>query len=208
MFFDLPKSTLVNRFIPKNSFDEYSSASQKKKFKEWIEKITWLNKLSVDTINLNGNEIDEIQIFEIQLKEKENIMPLLNIIDKAIPYYIIFVIIYRDEIKISTSKKHGHIHDENNAVIDWTFTTEWLSLSDFTLQLNLKESIDSVYADFCAQISNKQGKNIDEIVEVDKQTTKILKQIADLERKIKNEKQFNIKVELNQKLKALRSQLL
>jgi hypothetical protein len=203
-YFELPKSTIVNRFIPKNAFDGYTNSSQKKKFSEIIDKITWLNKLSKETINLDGNEVKEIQIFEIKLKRKEKIQLLLNIIDKAIPYHIIFIISCGEEIYLSTSKKHNHINNENKAVIDWSFTTDWLSISKKKIVLNLKENIDFIYTNFCSQISGFQSKDIKEIIENDSVKTKLKRQIEDLEIKIKNEKQFKLKVEMNERLKNLK----
>lgn len=196
-YFELPKSTIVNRFIPKNAFDDYINSSQKKKFTDTIDKITWLNKLSRDTINLDGIEVKEIQIFEIKLKTKERIQSLLNIIDKAIPYHIIFVVTYGEETYLSTSKKHNHINNENTAVIDWNFISEWQSNTQKKTTLNLKESIDFIFTNFCSQLSGFQSKNIKEIIEKDNSKIKLIKQIEELKLKIKKEKQFNIKVKLN-----------
>ncbi|EMY3484137.1 DUF4391 domain-containing protein, partial [Flavobacterium psychrophilum] len=49
-------------------------------------------------------------------------------------------------------------------------------------------------------------KNIKEIIEKDSSKTKFKKQIDELEVKIKKEKQFNLKVEMNQKLKELKKE--
>jgi hypothetical protein len=204
-YFELPKSTIVNRFIPKNAFDDYTNSSQKKKFTDTIDKITWLNKLSKDTINLDGNDVKEIQIFEIKLKTKEKIQALLNVIDKAIPYHIIFIVKFGEETYLSTSKKHNHINNENAAVVDWNFSTEWQLSSEKKTNLNLKESIDFIFTDFCSQISGFHSKDIKEIIEKDSFKTKLKKQIEDLELKIKKEKQFNLKVEMNNKLKLLKN---
>jgi len=206
-YFELPKSTIVNRFIPKNAFDDYTNSSQKKKFTDTIDKITWLNKLSKDTINLDGNDVKEIQIFEIKLKTKEKIQPLLNVIDKAIPYHIIFIVSFREESYLSTSKKHNHINNENNAVIDWNFSSEWQLTTTKKVTINLKESIDFIFTDLCSQISGFHSKNIKEIIEKDSSKTKLKKQIEDLEFKIKKEKQFNLKVEMNVLLKELKREL-
>lgn len=206
-YFELPKSTIVNRFIPKNAFDEYTNSSQKKKFTDTIDKITWLNKLSKDTINLDGSDVKEIQIFEIKLKSKEKIQPLLNVIDKAIPYHIIFIVTFGEETYLSTSKKHNHVNNESTAVIDWNFNSEWQLSTKKKVKLNLRESIDFIYTDFCSQISGFQSKNIKEIIENDSSKTKLKKQIEDLELKIKREKQFNLKVELNTLLKELKREL-
>ena len=205
-YFELPKSTIVNRFIPKNAFDDYTTSSQKKKFTDTIDKITWLNKLSKDTINLDGNDVKEIQIFEIKLKTKEKIQPLLNVIDKAIPYHIIFIVTFGEETYLSTSKKHTHINNENTAVIDWNFISEWHPNAKKKISLNLKESIDFIFTDFCSQLSGFRSRNIKEIIEKDSSKTKFKKQIEELEQKIKKEKQFNLKVEMNQKLKELKKE--
>lgn len=206
-YFELPTTTLVNRFIPKNAFDDYTNSSQKKKFADTIDKITWQNKLSKETINIDGKDLKEIQVFEIKLKTKEKILSLLNIIDKAIPYHIIFIVSFGEEVYLSTTKKHHYVNNENNAVIDWNFSSEWKPISIKSESLNLKESLDFIYLDFCSQLSGFNGKNIKEIIEKDSSKVKLVKQIEDLKLKIKREKQFNQKLEFNQKLKVLELEL-
>lgn len=208
-YLDLPISTIVDRFIAKNAFDKYINANQRKKFVELIDKITWLNKLSKETINLSGKEIPEIQIFELKLKEQVYPKDLLEIIDKAIPYQIIFILSYDDYILFSTSKKHDHPINKDNSVIDWTFSTKWIMPLENNYQLNLKISIDFIYADFCSQISNykKEQKDIFNIINYDKTVKGLKKQITDLENAITTEKQFNKKVEFNLQLKKVKHQL-
>lgn len=204
-YFNLPISTNVNRFIPKNAFDAFTNAKQKKKFTDVIDKITWLNKLSKETINLTGKEITELQIFEIKLKEECYPKDLLDIIDKSIPYQIIFVLSYQNAILISTSKKHTHPLNQDNAVVDWSFATEWFISTENNYQLNLKISLDFVYTDFCSQLSNYNQEliDIDKIIDHDKYLKGLKKQIAELKKAIKTEKQFNKKVELNIQLRKL-----
>ncbi|MFY7963702.1 MAG: DUF4391 domain-containing protein [Chitinophagaceae bacterium] len=204
-YFNLPISTNVNRFIPKNAFDAFTNAKQKKKFTDIIDKITWLNKLSKETINLTGKEVQELQIFEIKLKEECYPKDLLDIIDKSIPYQIIFVLSYQDAILISTSKKHNHPLNQDNAVVDWSFATNWFVTTENSYQLNLKISLDFVYADFCSQLSSytQEQKDISKIIYHDKYLKGLKKQIADLKKAIKAEKQFNKKVELNIQLNKL-----
>ena len=202
-YFNLPISTNVNRFIPKNAFDAFTNAKQKKKFIEVIDKITWLNKLSKETINLSGKETSELQIFEIRLKEKCYPKALLDIIDKSIPYQIIFVLVFQDSILISTSKKHNHPLNQDNAVVDWSFATQWILATENNYQLNLKISLDFVYADLCSQLSNytQEQNDITKIIDHDKNIKGLKKQIADLKKAINAEKQFNKKVEINLQLR-------
>lgn len=201
-YFSLPISTTVNKFIPKNAFDEFTNSKQKRKFADVVDKITWLNKLSKETINLSGKEITEIQIIEVKVKEQVYPKDLLDIIDKAIPYQVIFILSHQDFILFSTSKKHNHPVNPDNAVVDWTFASGWLTIGEDKQPLNLKVSLDFVYADFCALLTgyNKEPKEINDIIHYDKTIKDLQKKIIELENAIKSEKQFNKKVEMNLQL--------
>ena len=85
--FNLPKTTVVNKTIPKVKFYEKTGADSKLKqlFIDDIEQITWKYKLSKDTINLDeGKKVKEIEIFEINLKHKDLSKDILKTIDKFI----------------------------------------------------------------------------------------------------------------------------
>ncbi len=210
-FFDLPYSTEVNKVIPKNAFETYSSPKQKKQFTELVQRITWLNKLSVETTNLNSIEIKELQIFHLELKSKQKIDSLISVVDKAIPYPIVFIISIENEYYISTSKKHLHPLNQDNAIIDWRFESEWILMNEIKFSLNLKKSLDEVFFDFCNQLvspSKKKLKTIDDVVEYDKNVSSISREIEKLNTAIKNCKQFNKKVELNMKLSNLKRRLI
>jgi hypothetical protein len=204
-YLNLPISTNVNKFIPKNAFDAFTNAKQKKKIADTIEKITWSNKLLKETINLTGKEIIEIHVIEIKLKEEIYPKDLLEIIDKSIPHHTIFVLSFKDFILFHTAKKHQHLLGQDICIIDWSFATKWFLASENIYQLNLKISLDFVYADFCSQLSNytQEEKDITKIIYHDKHIKGLKKQIALLENYIIAEKQFNKKVELNIQLREL-----
>lgn len=208
--FSLPNTAKVYRVIPKNAFDAYTNTKQKKHFTDQILRITWLQKLSPDTVNLEAKEIREIQIFKIELKVKEEIQPLLEIIDKAIPYNIIFLIEESGSIYLSTSTKHSHPVNADNSVIDWTFKTSWFTKSENTYSLNLKKSLDAVYHDFCIQLAGRKSitkKTLQDLVHYNKQIDTLEKEIVQLKKNIKNSKQYKHKVELNLLLKQRSQEL-
>ncbi|MCJ7932635.1 MAG: DUF4391 domain-containing protein [Chryseobacterium sp.] len=207
--FNLPKSTLVQKVVPKNAFDAYTNTKQKKAFANKIQRITWLNKISFETINLKDAEIKEIQIFKVELKEKIEIKDILNIIDKAIPYHIIFLIDFNKEFYISTSVKHLHPNDEDNAVIDYTFKSVWLSINENPYTIELKSDLDWVFQNFCEQLKtvNTNVSNIWELVQAQKKDDSLRKEMEKVKSEIARCKQFNIKVELNIKLKELEKSL-
>jgi hypothetical protein len=202
--FRLAHSTKVDRVIPKNAFDAYTNSKHKKLFTSLVARITWLNKLSPDTINLTSGEVKEIQIFKVDIKVKEDVQAILNVIDKAIPYHIIFIVEYGQELYLSTSAKHAHPIAPDNAVIDYTFKSPWFSKSEQKYQLNLKKNLDAVFLDFCMQLSNGAAfanNSLRQLVETKQQQDLFEKEIDKLKTSIKNCKQYKRKVELNLELR-------
>jgi len=210
IIFELPQSTFVNRIIPKNAFESFTNQKQKRIFIDDIDKIKWVNKIAKDTVNLEGKDVQEIQVFDIQLKKTDNIKDILEVIDKAIPYQIVFVLTFGDELMISTAKKHIHPTNEDKSIIDWIFSTKWFAVSEQKYQFNLKQNLDFVYADFCQQLTEikQENKSIDEIVKFNAQIKDLERQIQQLENKIKKEKQFNIRLSLHLELQGLKEKLL
>jgi hypothetical protein len=208
--FTLPYQTEVNKVIPKNAFDSYINTAQKRQFIDFVSKIFWVNKLSPDSINLPAGEIKEIQIFEITLKSEANIKPILEIIDKSIPYHIIFIIYLGSSFYISASAKHPNPLNENNTVIDWTFKTDWMPISENNLKLDLKKNLDYVFTDLCHKITgitSVSNTTLDSLVKSTKKKVKLKKEIERLKIAISKSKQFNQKVELNLRLKEVESLL-
>ena len=209
--FNLPASTLINKIVPKNAFDQYTNYRQKRLFSDLVSRIVWLHKISFETVNLQGKEVQEIQIFTIELKEKLEIGQIVQIIDRAVPYHIIFVIGFKEERYISVSAKHLHPQNDDKAVIDYTFTSEWFEKDENSYQILLKGSLDQVFKDFCKQFTSnyfKENKTISEVVDMQKKIDRLMKDIENVKSAIAREKQFNRKVELNMNLKNLEETLL
>ena len=209
-FFNLPSRTKVGRVVPKNAFDEYTNTKQKKQFMNDIQRITWTHKLSAKTINLDANDIKELQVFKVELKKQSDILKILDIINKSIPYHIIFWVEFNELAYISTAAKHPHPVNEDISVIDWTFTSDWFKTINVPFQFNLKNSLDSVFKDICVQLIGKphlSKKSMDSILNHLQEITHLEKEIARLESMISSSKQFNKKVELNLELKQKQKKL-
>lgn len=208
--FNLPASTLFGRNIPKNSFDAYVSNKQKKLFTDLIGRLTWTHKLAPRTINLSGKLIEEIQIIQIELKRKEGISELLAVINKSIPYAIIFAVQFGEQVYLSASAKHPHPTLADTSVLDWEFASDWFMAADNTFQLNLRESLDAVFFDLCKQLSAFASKEVDSMTELVEKSSKLFQLEKELKRfrsAVSTCKQFNKKVELNLELKRVEEQL-
>lgn len=203
-FINLPARTKVGRVVPKNAFDEYTNTKQKKLFTDCIQRITWTHKLSADTVNLDSKDIQEIQVFKIELKQKSDISKILEIINKSIPYHIVFWVEHDQEAYISTASKHTHPTNNDIAVIDWTFTSDWFDKDDNSYAFNLKGSLDAVFKDICVQLTGQpelSNQSLDSILKNQQEKYRLKKEISRLKSAISRSKQFNEKVELNLKLK-------
>jgi hypothetical protein len=117
---------------------------------------------------------------------------------------------FEDNMYLSTSVKHHHAVNEDNAVIDWTFKTDWFTSDENKYALVLKKSLDAVCLDFCIQLSGRPElakKSLQEFVEQCKMMDALTKEVSRLKTAIANSKQFNQKVEMNIKLKSLETKI-
>jgi hypothetical protein len=208
--FGLPSSSVVERNIPKNAFDSYASAAQRRVFTEKVAKITWQNKLSTSTINLPSKEVMEIQFIEVQLKEKCRISSVLEVMEKAMPYAVIFWVTFGEEAYLSTAQKHLNPLNEDNAVIDWTFSSDWFKRGDCPYTLPLNQSLDAVHLRLCAQLADRPLSSkltFSQLVEEQSRISALEREIKHLKSAIRKEIQFNRKVELNVQLQQKESEL-
>lgn len=201
--FNLPKTTVVNKTIPKVKFYEKTGADSKLKqlFIDDIEQITWKYKLSKDTINLDeGKKVKEIEIFEINLKHKDLSKDILKTIDKFIPYQILYVLRFEYEIKFTIAYKENNKNNENLMVVDSYYESDWINENDCNIKLELINSLDYFYNEliksFIPREIPKNNIDIKDILEHEKEIQILEKEIDKLEKALRREKQFNKKVEV------------
>ncbi len=196
----LPRSTEVNRRVAKEKL--YQNAAlvprTREMIKDQIDSVFWRNKLADSTMAISAGEtIAEIQIFEIQLRQRELDKRVLPAIAKAIPYKILFILVFGDEAQVWIE------------VSGTFYNTDWQPLGGFALKFE-GLNLDAVYENLARQISGGRlgtDSDIEEAVDRDKQRQKLERDIAVLEKKLLREKQFNKQVELNGELKQKRAEL-
>ena len=189
---ELPKSCYVNKPLPKKLFYEKVGVSSgvKDEFVNLVDKMTWLYKLSPDTIGITKTEnIEEIQIFQINVKEKKIPLSVIKTITKGVQYKILFIIRYNDDYCYSIK-------------VDDIYYTDWNE--DISFDFNAI-NLEIVYENIVKVIIKEETseKKFEEIIEEKNYKQDLEKRINQLRQKIKNEKQFNRKVELNRQLNEL-----
>ena len=211
---NLPKSTEFNKRIPKQKFYEKLNVTPalKRSFIDQIKTVIWRNKIAESTINIApGKTVTEIEIFEIQLNSSELDTDVLKLIDKEIPYHIVFILSFDGKYQAWTAYKEEAASGNSAFKVDTYYHTEWLEEEKLPLKADGLD-IDRVYENFVRQIAGDALKNVNdeslkESVEREKRREQLKKQIAVLETKIRKEKQFNKQVEMNGQLKRLKKEL-
>lgn len=194
---ELPKECIVDKFIPKKIFYEKIkiSTSIKEEFTGKLNKIYWRYKLSEDTINIfKTDNVEEIEIFELELKEKCNAKNLIKIITKNIPYPILFYIKYENEFQYAMKYNEDIFFSDWNKMVIFCFSALNLEI----LYDNLVKTIANIDDDVKDLESEIQRKN---------QIQKLEDEIKKLEGKIRSEKQFNVKVQYNEKITKLKKEI-
>ena len=210
----LPKSTEFNKRIPKQKFYENLSVTPaiKTAFTEQIKIIYWRNKLAATTLNLApGKLVTEIEVFEIKLTSPDLDENILRLIDREVPYHILFLLEYDGKYQAAMGYKEAAGSGNVAFKVDRYYRTEWRAEGEMSLHLE-GLTIDAVYENFIRQIAGDRligGENITlkESVEQQKQREQIEKQIDTLKVKIRKEKQFNKQMQMNAELKKLRKEL-
>lgn len=207
----LPKSTEFNKRIPKQKFYDNLSVTPSIKgfFTEQIKAIYWRNKIASTTMNLApGVKVNELEVFEVHLNTNTLHESVLKLIDKEIPYHILFLLKYEDKYQAWIGYKEAS--SGNSAFkVDSYYHTDWLEETDLILKPEGLD-LDAVYESFVRQIAgDKLQNNVDlkTSVEISKRKERLKKEIAALEKKINREKQFNKQVEISTNLKRLKKEL-
>ena len=217
--YKFPLQAKVDRLIPKNKFYEQGKANTKieQLFVDQVENIRWAYKLAASTINLQDQEdLKEIQIFRVKSRVEDLDVSILSFIDKLIQTPIIFEVVYQDKVKVVATYKRLNQADKTKVVIGQYYASDWLDSEDRT-ELPIYLKLADLYEHFIAELlptsSNDDQENTDEPISIEdkllkaQQLESLQKQLNKLKSKLKSEKQFNRKVELNKQLQVLESDL-
>ena len=214
-FFRYPKSTVVNRNLPKNKIYEQAKADTKLKelFVNEVDQILWAHKLSSTTLNIEGDmNIAEIQVFRIQLKGERLNNDVLQAIDKAIPHPIIF------EIKTSTNKltisaAYKEIGQNGGITLSDYYQSDTLldgSNDDVRANLPTVLNVKALYEQLLVSLlpyELRDNETFPQLIARIDEINSLEKKHIQISKKLSTEKQFKKKVSINAELKNIKQQL-
>lgn len=208
----LPATTEFSRRIPKQKFYENLTVTPalKRVFIDQIKLIYWRNKLAPTTLNISaGEQVTELEVFEIQLKEPALDEAVLRQIDREVPYHILFVLTCGGRAQAWIGYKQAAASGTNAFKVDTYYHTDWMPEGELSLRLD-GLTTDAVYESFVRQIAGDRldtadaAEELKDTVERDLQRQKLEREIAKLEKLARAEKQPKKRFELYQRLQALR----
>ena len=210
---NLPPSTIVNKVVPKNAF--YGRSAQKTRLKDLLtrefESITWLYKLTAQTLNMaDGEKVEEVDVFLCQMKtDGYSLRPFCEV-DELLPRHTMFVIEHGEHTDLLMHHKEKTVvRGEEKWKLGETELLKEVDLSELHFQLPAT-SLDSVYAALLGQVSGLNTLSDTEYTQAAagrKKRQQLLKQLQTLEKKCRAEKQPRKKYELHQSILKIKEQL-
>ncbi|MDM8536379.1 DUF4391 domain-containing protein [Desulfobacterales bacterium HSG17] len=236
-FLAIPNACFLGNRVFKKLFYENAplAAANKKIFSESISDIRWQYSLKPETINIakyddDEKEYHEVAVIQVALKAQNHYMRIAEIIQRAIPYPLMLVFVHENQVLINLALKRINWADSNKITAESFYFTGWFNPEspDKVSQAFLESCainklpftdfykfysalVERVVALNCAELSGKfelDGQKSTEDMRKVLETIHALEQEqTSFRNELKNETQFNRKVELNIKIKQIDVQI-
>ena len=212
-----PSSTRFGKAVPKTRIHAAVSANKRIKelFSTHVAEIVWAHKLSPETLHLPARDgIAEIQVFTLQLKAADiaqaSLRSIVQTIDRAIPFPIFFEFHHAEKVRYVASYKRPSEADAAKWVIETTFDHGWQAAPTARFPLPVALDLSGLY-DQCLRHhlplpARPQETLCDHVTRCLSLEAK-QRELAQLEARLKREKQFNRKVEIHAQLRSLTAEI-
>lgn len=221
---DYPERARVGRVVPKNRIMVSGTLGRRVRdqLTTQVARITWQYKLAPETLNLKGSKaVPEIQIFRVALKPAgvtdDLPVEMLKGIDRAIGFPLIFELTssredgaQRDVIRVAATYKRPSEAGTSKWVIDDYFATDWLPANTPRAPLPVALDLPRLYEQLLRELLPIQARPTEPMVALLERYGRIMAQQRECRRlvaRIRREKRFNRKVELNRQLRELKEGL-
>jgi len=201
--YDWPKATAFGRVVPKSKIYTHASATTalKARFVEQVDQINWAHKLAPETVNLPATKrVREVQVFRIRLKTPAAHETMLRAIDRAIPFPLIFELTHGGQTQVAAAYKRPSEADSTKWVLGDMFRSDWLAANTPRAPLPVALDMARLYEALLgplipapAQEAEPLQSRLDRAAALKAQESEINR----LKSRLKNERQFNRRVEIN-----------
>jgi hypothetical protein len=177
--------------------------------------------LGTENVNLPARPgIKEIQVFEIALKTGELREDVLRTIDRAIPSLLFFELTFQGQVRFAAAYKRSPLAASGDTVagqpvVETYFQTPWQPIAAPRLPLPVALDLGGLYEKMLRQhmlasplaLASRAGETLAETVERGNQIRAKRRECQKLETRLRQEMQFNRKVEINAALRQSRAEL-
>lgn len=206
-----PDRGRVDRNIPKERLyaEAQASAKLKQQFVDDVQRIRWAYKIGEESVPLAAAEqVDEFQVFEVDLKSTELTDSVLKAIDTAIPSPIIFELTRPSgEVQVAAARKESGLRGPK---LSSYFRSDWQAMTtarrDLPPALNLQGLYEAILTSLLA-VTGRPGEELSAAIERMTRATQLEREIGTLTRRLRTEPQLNRKIELRRELKAKQTEL-
>jgi hypothetical protein len=211
--FAYPQSTAFGKAVPKVAIYRKARPTSRVKgfFVSQVQEIVWAYKLSPETINLRARDgYHEIQIFDVRLKGGEVDGTVLAAIDRAIPYPIIFRIHADAQFKLNAAYKRPAADGSKKWVTEARFETDWIPSDTPSQPLPVALDIRALYEQMLVPVVGqrpRKGESMPRMIQRIEQIRQNERDLAALRSRIRKERQFNRKTEINAQIRENEAEL-
>lgn len=198
--YNLPSSTDVRKQLPKKAiFAKFDlKPSQRESFDADIARIDIVAVVSPKTIPAlkEGEEVKEFYVLAVQMKRKDYDSKNIILLTKLIPQKMMLALHFEGCTQFA-------IYHTKLISSTWQLTESTnITLSGLTIDVVWENIVKSI-----GQIDVEEGNTLTEQIATDDKRTKLLMQIATLERKMASEKQPRRKREYFEQIRKLKNAL-
>ena len=209
-----PSSTRKDIRFPKESFYTHATLTPaiKRAMVDDVEQIVCSHTLSAGTLNVNASDkVRQIDVLTVTLKKRECNEKIFEVIEKAIPRHILFVLRFKNECRLLIHYKEAYENVKGKYRIVEIYSTDWQPEKEVSLSITGLD-LERIYHNFVYQIAGNKltkepGRDLCKAVEQHQEAEKIRKKIARLEDQLSKEVQFNLQLQLSVEIKNLKKKL-
>ena len=198
--FGLPQATLINQPLYKKTvFEKFNlKTAERERFDADISKMALVARISPATVPAlaEGQEIKGFYVLQVTLKQRNYDAKNILLLQKLIPQKIVYALQCEEQIQLCVF--HTRLQQ-----------SDWKPTETVTIPLN-GLSLDDVWINIVATIGGLDAQSeasIEEQIINREQREKLLRQIEQLEKQCRTEKQTRKKYELHQQIQKLKEQL-
>ena len=191
-----PSTVLVGKNVPKKAFYDNMPVNNRirQRFVEDVDQITWLYKLTADTLGVeDGETVHEITVFHVLVKSQDCPDDVFTFIDKGLPRHTVFILENDAKCRLLINYKQWTDEAKGLFRITESYRSRWMSRAQLRLPLS-GISLDLIYNSIVSYVSGIQpadNADLQRVVELRKALSAKRKVVSSLENKIRAERQFS-----------------